>query len=481
MAALRVNQCLVLVFLLLICGIQYVMFRVMFKSSLPFAKFIGLRGAERGVRATLNNNDANAASNPSQMTDLTDFRYNSVHDLSPAKIAVVLPYLGKTLPSWFDLFALSAMGSSSLVDWYIFITEAPRRVVPSNVHLVRVTRQEMFQRLSRLDSSYGNTSEGRQNLQTYFQYIIDVHPYILVEMKPALGFLFSDYVASYSHWAYADLDLLVGRLHHQITPDLLYKYDIITLSFGDNNRLYMRGQFTLHKNTPSLSNLWRGCDYLSKIGPRLESFFVHKKGWDFHSAEGCYSKVVANTPNISILYLPVQLSDAFRAPLEAKETVVAGTALQRCYQHPVSDAVLSASYSSDVSVENALHSVPAAGAPLERVSPGAEHCSYWIDPRDQVCTKYVAGNATIAIENGQMTTRTGECNKIIVRLSAVLVSKLFCGPSPHVQSRGSPPMGAEKRRSRIFRAASAGTTTSPRGRRLFPRTRWSSRTLGLFR
>jgi hypothetical protein len=295
------------------------------------------------------------------------------------RVAVLLPYLGKSLPAWFDLFAFTASTSADLVDWFIFITEAPMKPVPANVHLVRLSRSDMFNRLVNLDEGYSNSSAGRTALQAYFQYIIDVHPYILVEIKPALGFLFADYAEGYSHWAYADLDLLVGRLHQQLTPQLLSRHDIITLTFGDNNRLYMRGQLTVHKNNAMVRGLWRGCDYLSHIGKRLERFFVQHKHWDFHSAEGCYSRVVADDTRLSVLYVPIQFSDAFPGSLDMKETMMLGGALLRCFAQPISDDILRHSYAQEPREERA-----GAELALSRITASPLHCSYWIDPADQV-------------------------------------------------------------------------------------------------
>jgi hypothetical protein len=299
-----------------------------------------------------------------------------------ARIAVLLPYLGKSLPAWFDLFAFTAQTSAELVDWYIFITEAPIRAVPSNVHLIRLSRLDIFRRLATLDERFGSSEERRQTLQSYFEYLIDQHPYVLVEIKPTLGYLFSDYAKGYTHWAYADLDLLVGRMHLQLLPAQLSKHDIITLSFGDNNRLYMRGQFTIHKNNENVTNLWRGCTYLTDIGSRMEQFFIEKKRWDFHSAEGCYSRVVADNALLSVLYVPLQFSDAFPGSLDQKETLLLGGALTRCYGGSVTDDIIKQKYTEAYTPANA----PGSVAPLKRFTKSPLHCSYWVDPADQVVT-----------------------------------------------------------------------------------------------
>jgi hypothetical protein len=278
------------------------------------------------------------------------------------------------------MFAFSAASSSDLVDWFIFITEAPQRIVPSNVKLIRLNRAALFKRLAGLDERYWAANASTMHTQAYLQRIIDVHPYILVEIKPALGYLFQDYADGYSHWAYADLDLLMGRLHLQVPSALLNQHDIITLSFGDNNRLYMRGQLTIHKNSDITRNLWKGCPYLTEMGQRLENFFVHRKHWEFHSAEGCYSRVVADDPRLSVLYLPIQFSDAFPGTLDEKETVMVGGALWRCYGRGISPTVLEHSPNA----RYVTKSTSTARQVLLRDAAGPPNCAYWIDPKDQV-------------------------------------------------------------------------------------------------
>ena len=73
------------------------------------------------------------------------------------------------------------------------------------------------------------------------------NPYALVEFKIAFGHIFKDYLNDYSHWGYTDLDILWGDLQSWITTDEWNDYDIVTYTFGDQNRAYLRGQFTIHK------------------------------------------------------------------------------------------------------------------------------------------------------------------------------------------------------------------------------------------
>ena len=380
------NRYTLLLILLILCILQYLLFTFFFaevsseKLSLTANKYDeGFRQkVKTSLRSTITTSSDVQPNDNSIQTQLSDQVKSSI-PMHQHRIAVLLPYIGKSLPAWFDLFAFTAHSSASLIDWFIFITEAPTREVPSNVHMIRLSRKDMFQRFARLDEDYTNTTIGRTTLESYFQYIIDVHPYILVEIKPALGYLFADYVKGYSHWAYADLDLLMGRAQLHLTPDVLTKYDITTLAFGDNNRLYMRGQFTLHKNNERVRNLWKKCRYLSHVGERMEAFFVQKQHWDFQSAEGCYSKVVADEVNLSVLYLPVQFSDAFPGSLDEKETLLLGSSLLRCYEAPVNANIMRHGY--DIKANAMPIDTTTKDIELNRKSA---HCSYWIRPDMQV-------------------------------------------------------------------------------------------------
>lgn len=209
------------------------------------------------------------------------------------RVACIIPYIGRSLPSWFDSFAFAAYSSASIFDFLIFVTEVPQRELPQNVKIIRIEKNDLYERLVKLDTnelvngSYDDTFNSVKEL-------IENYPYVLVEFKPCLGVIFSDYLKEYSHWALADLDLLIGNMHEIITPEILNQHDIYTSSFGDSNRMYLRGQLTIHKNQPNINNLWRDCDHLSHLSARLKYFSMNHQ-WQFQSAEGCYSSVAGKS------------------------------------------------------------------------------------------------------------------------------------------------------------------------------------------
>jgi hypothetical protein len=137
------------------------------------------------------------------------------------RVACVVIYEGPTLPSWFDSFAFSAQFTSSLVDWYIFVTDLPRHDFPPNVKIIRITNDDLYARIARALTA--SDPENRANnlrgdvdaefdLKYSLQVLLEDQPYMLVELKPVLGVIFEDYLSEYSHWGYADIDT-VSRTH----------------------------------------------------------------------------------------------------------------------------------------------------------------------------------------------------------------------------------------------------------------------------
>ena len=152
---------------------------------------------------------------------------------------------------------------------------------------------------------HSNTSEvSRIELINLLSDIVTHIPRYLVEPKPMFGTLFADYLLQYSHWSYTDPDIIWGNLADWLDPADLAAFDVITLSKTyDAGRLFIRGQFALHKNIPSLNSLWRGLDYLhlqsfaQRIGGAARMVREGKPseavfGAFFTSAEGLYSQLV---------------------------------------------------------------------------------------------------------------------------------------------------------------------------------------------
>ena len=80
----------------------------------------------------------------------------------------------------------------------------------------------------------------------------------MAEYKPAFGTIFEQYIQGYSHWGYCDLDMVIGNLLLFVETSELANQDILSYSFGDMDALYLRGQWTVHRNRADISTIWKG-------------------------------------------------------------------------------------------------------------------------------------------------------------------------------------------------------------------------------
>ena len=219
-----------------------------------------------------------------QMVDRAEMRYNPYTRKSKNRLAIIIPYLpdadgAPTFPTYFDLFATSAAGSAEKIDFLIFHCFVPPSLMPNedalpaNVKLIDMNEDAKKCGLSRLFTRVTDERQKNNEMKIPLEkltgmlstQIID-YPYILVEYKPAFGHIFADYIQDYSHWGYSDLDVVFGDVTRWIDDDEWNDYDIVTYGFGDQDRLYLRGQFTFHRNDPTYINqIWRHCRYVQCI------------------------------------------------------------------------------------------------------------------------------------------------------------------------------------------------------------------------
>lgn len=241
------------------------------------------------------------------------------------RLAIIIPFIGQgpaAIPSYLELFCTAAAGSANLVDFLLIhdgvldgYHAAEGRPCPANVVFISLQTIEGFSyaltrvmdRKEEADIAVGGS---RDALARVLARHILKYPYVMVEFKPALGHIFEEYLAGYSHWGYSDLDILFGDLEQWITVDELTYFDVVTYGFGDQDRVYLRGQFTFHRNDPHRVNqLWRACDYLSGMDQRFADVLSGEKHLQFESAEGCYSAAVLESTDLKVKYAVKAFTD----------------------------------------------------------------------------------------------------------------------------------------------------------------------------
>lgn len=118
--------------------------------------------------------------------------------------------------------------------------------------------------------------------------------YILKDLKPLFGLVFEDFTKEFTHWAWADQDIIWGDLQTWIEEDELRNFDIVSYSFGDNIGAYLRGQLTLFENNARNKLLWLECPLLSNVDDPLMP--------EGHTSldEGCFSYQVMKHNNLRV-------------------------------------------------------------------------------------------------------------------------------------------------------------------------------------
>jgi len=285
------------------------------------------------------NQNNNISGDSASLSDVVAMgqRYSKLKhgDKKQNRLAIVIPYLppadgAPTFPSYFDLFAMSAAGSVDSIDYLIFHCFIPPSLLPNteslppNVKLINLSQKttsydegndnvptecdmaKLFLRVTDQREKQNLLQTPIKKLTTMISHQIINMPYILVEYKPAFGHIFADYLKDYSHWGYSDLDVVLGDMTRWISNEEWNDYDIVTYGFGDQDKLYLRGQFTFHKNDPKYINqLWRDCKYLSEMDVR----YAHPEKLKFESAEGCYSKAVITKTDLKVKWAVKAFSD----------------------------------------------------------------------------------------------------------------------------------------------------------------------------
>lgn len=125
-------------------------------------------------------------------------------------------------------------------------------------------------------------------LVTVFERRHELHRYKVIDVKPALGFLFREDIKDSDFWGHIDNDMLMGNVRGILTEEMLSNYDIISgLKRGQTGKdiLSTWGPFTIYRNTPKVTEFFRELD-LKHIYDTIDAMFVDEWGgdeWSFYN------------------------------------------------------------------------------------------------------------------------------------------------------------------------------------------------------
>jgi hypothetical protein len=344
------------------------------------------------------------------------------------RIAVLIPFVGdnpESIPPYLNVFITAAAGSSNLVDFYIFHNSvlnyvyANNEELPSNVKLIDMgSISEMMTHFLKVVDKRKNeefTLESREFLLRILCQYLMAHPYVLVEFKPALGHIFQSYLYGYTHWAYSDIDIVFGDLSGWITNDELTNFDIVTYGFGESDRVYLRGQFTIHRNDPhTINQLWRECDYLSKMDERFAEILAGVSKLNFESAEACYSVNVLKRKDIRVKFAVKAFTDTLKEDTSSTHGIYFSMGKQRDQSVIFKAKTDHGKELADFNPQKWLENVSSIDEPFQievgQKTPvrwrkdSSVNCMYWVRDlyRSALCIEDTDSNYTIFLENGNL-------------------------------------------------------------------------------
>ena len=348
------------------------------------------------------------------------------------RIAIIIPFLSPStmLPPYFSIFLQTAGGSAAIVDFLVFhngqlatfINESESTIqgfeYPDNVKFISLESMEKFASyfVQVADRRLEGRQEDQDKLVKILSRVMKRSPYMLVEFKPAFGYIFRHFIQEYSHWGYSDFDVAFGDLPRWITRGELNDWDIVTYSYGDQGRIYLRGQFTFHQNKERINNIWRKCLHLSELDLRYEKILAGEKKLELISAEGCYSNAVITTANIAVKYSVKAMSDVQdhnKNSLEYGITIAIGKKGDRSVLYKAGEGREAGErflrlpkfwfekdkyYSTqDMQWESSVRQ----NLNESKVSPG---CMYWMKEEYQtdICYKGITSSDTVMLIHGQL-------------------------------------------------------------------------------
>ncbi|KAL1520353.1 hypothetical protein AB1Y20_021943 [Prymnesium parvum] len=343
------------------------------------------------------------------------------------RIAMVMPWVSSAgsahrMPPWLPFLATTAAHSALLVDWLLFHegpVDHPIAAAPlPNVRFIDLGPggiAALFAR--RLSQVLELPSPNASLVALRMRFIIQKWPRLVAEYKPAFGSVFDAYLSNYTHWGYSDLDIVCGQLPRFIERSELSDFHVVTYSFGDNEGIYLRGQWTVHKNIPFVNEIWMGCKHLAR---GLQNELYQKIVWAKHmesqgkksyhkrflSAEGCYSYAALHTAGLKVKVANKQFVGLEHSGESPQHVYVLNGSLWLCKLGPETVDLELLRAASTPACDVALPGVQQASGALEEFEVTQQGCGQWMPQEFRMCAPHLKGRKqNVVIEDGRFYTQ----------------------------------------------------------------------------
>jgi hypothetical protein len=262
------------------------------------------------------------------------------------KAAIVITLAGDTkLSEYFEWSCRSMANVGSVFEMIVFHennAKVKQLRCPSNVKIIDLGPKGMSKIISyRVMEVSESEVDKYKELHEAVADVLQHVPRLLIEIKPMMGHIFAEHLAGYTHWTYSDPDIIWGNLDKWLTVEDMQHFDVITLAKTlDAGRLFIRGQFALHKNTKQVNQVYKALSYLSQqefaqnvgnargmLGVKLADEIYARC---FHSSEGWYSSAIFKS-GVSVKVLSRGFNDFSMDPV-----IMYNKQLVRC---PLSDSI----------------------------------------------------------------------------------------------------------------------------------------------
>lgn len=144
------------------------------------------------------------------------------------KCIFICPYFGK-LPNNFQLW-LNSWANNREYNICIITDDDTDYLYPENVRVEYLP----FEKLASF-------------IQSKFDFHIEIKsPYKLCDLKPAYGYIFSEYITGYEFWGHCDMDIIIGDLDNFLTAEIFTNY----------KKILFLGHMTIYKNELEMNRMF---------------------------------------------------------------------------------------------------------------------------------------------------------------------------------------------------------------------------------
>lgn len=218
-----------------------------------------------------------------------------------SRIALFIFYVGP-LPDYFRYFSESFDRNKDVdIDIYLFNDCLAQPDTSGHLKTIPFTLEEFNQLASQKLEMPINVNWG----------------YKVCELRPAFGVIFDEYLTDYDFWGYCDLDIILGKISHFITEEILATYDVITAS-----EVQIVGHFTVFRNTDTVNNLFRETDDYIKVFTDLDNQYDFDESCKrFHGRPFSFEELKATDQMASIYDLVMNSREKYGLKVYMKSMV----------------------------------------------------------------------------------------------------------------------------------------------------------------